>query len=413
MNDTDIIDYLLTRDTMGSDAICQKIADMVNEKNRQKHKAKVWQGSNGYWYTYIPDNGMKSGRRLIKKRNKCDIDKVLAFYHGDVKPSNSQKVLRYTFEQAYEAWKKRQKMFGLTQQTFELYASRYKRFFENDPIVKMDMTDIDEQYIESFMSRTIDRTNPSKSEFAHLISTLKSIFRVAYMERRTNNNVCDRVDFQLFFRRLSDSSVASEDRIWTVDECKHLIDFLKEHRQKYPERISDYVLIVALYTGMRAGELAFLQWKNIHEDYIYVCGSQKHINGQGIYYDGPTKTKKTRKIPMTPELKSLFDDMYKTEEKYGYLTDYVFSDKRGRINLACLEQNANCYCRQAGLKNSGLQVARRTFNSILKNSGMSTSVASSLLGHTTAVNETYYTYDTSNMDYKESMMEKVTRLITE
>ena len=35
------------------------------------HKYKIWQGSNGFWYTYTKD------RKLVKKKSKRDFENVV------------------------------------------------------------------------------------------------------------------------------------------------------------------------------------------------------------------------------------------------------------------------------------------------------------------------------------------------
>ena len=45
-------------------------------------KYKVWEGKNGFWYTYIPDISSKKRRKLIKRKNKSDIDNFLLKIYG-------------------------------------------------------------------------------------------------------------------------------------------------------------------------------------------------------------------------------------------------------------------------------------------------------------------------------------------
>jgi integrase len=54
-----------------------------------------------------------------------------------------------------------------------------------------------------------------------------------------------------------------------------------------------------------------------------------------------------------------------------------------------------------------IHAIRRTVNSNLKCNGVSTTVASSLLGHTERVNETNYTYDVSGMAEKLIIIEQM------
>ena len=60
-----------------------------------------------------------------------------------------------------------------------------------------------------------------------------------------------------------------------------------------------------------------------------------------------------------------------------------------------------------------IHAIRRTFNSNLKCNGVSTTVASSLLGHTERVNEQNYTYDVTGMAEKIAVITTLQNKIAE
>ena len=78
----------------------------------------------------------------------------------------------------------------------------------------------------------------------------------------------------------------------------------------------------------------------------------------------------------------------KEEMKNGFLGEFVFSNEKGRIHAI-----------------------RRTLNSNLRCSGMSATVAASILGHTEKVNEENYTYDVSNMEYKAAIISGINQKV--
>lgn len=52
---------------------------------------------------------------------------------------------------------------------------------------------------------------------------------------------------------------------------------------------------------------------------------------------------------------------------------------------------------------------RRTLNSEMRCNGVSSIVASSILGHTEEVNNSNYTYDLSNFEYKSSILSNINK----
>lgn len=68
-------------------------------------------------------------------------------------------------------------------------------------------------------------------------------------------------------------------------------------------------------------------------------------------------------------------------------------------------------CIQAGIQTKSIHALRRTLNSKMRCEGVSSIVASSILGHTEKVNNSNYTYDVSDNQYKINMMSNINREI--
>lgn len=97
--------------------------------------------------------------------------------------------------------------------------------------------------------------------------------------------------------------------------------------------------------------------------------------------------------------------------KYGYLTEFVFSDKNGRIHAPLISSCLKNKCRQLGISERGIHAFRKTFNSKLRCNGVSSIEAASLLGHSKEVNKNYYTFDVSSLKEKADMVSKVIKKI--
>lgn len=101
-----------------------QVAEMEKNKYLGMHKSKIWQGSDGKWYTYLPDASTNSGRRMIKKSLKSDIEEaVIKFYKvDDEKP---------TFDSVYKIWIESKLKYGeITKETYDRYQCDYARFLK-------------------------------------------------------------------------------------------------------------------------------------------------------------------------------------------------------------------------------------------------------------------------------------------
>lgn len=57
----------------------EKICHNKNVDYSQRYR--VWQANDGYWKSYVPDVKFKSGKRLIKKKKKDDLDSFLCEFY--------------------------------------------------------------------------------------------------------------------------------------------------------------------------------------------------------------------------------------------------------------------------------------------------------------------------------------------
>ena len=84
---------------------------------------------------------------------------------------------------------------------------------------------------------------------------------------------------------------------------------------------------------MRVGEIVALKWEDIKMDYIVINKSEKYDRITKEYFIDKTKNKKDRVFPKTKEIEKLFNTVKYVEQINGFLCEWVFADKDGRIHL--------------------------------------------------------------------------------
>ena len=84
MGDIEVLQLAAENGIIDIETCKAKVATMQNEKLLKEHHYNIWQGGDGYWRTYLPDNEKKSKRRLIKRQSKKDLEKIIIGYYNDV-----------------------------------------------------------------------------------------------------------------------------------------------------------------------------------------------------------------------------------------------------------------------------------------------------------------------------------------
>lgn len=93
----------------------------------------------------------------------------------------------------------------------------------------------------------------------------------------------------------------------------------------------------------------------------------------------------------------------------GFLSEWVFSNRSGRIHASVISSCSKNKCRQIGISEKGIHAYRRTINSKMRCNGVSSVVAASLLGHSPEVNQKYYTFDVSTIKEKTDIVSNITK----
>lgn len=149
------------------------------------------------------------------------------------------------------------------------------------------------------------------------------------------------------------------------DECDLLI--------QHSSGVIREMIVAALRTGMRQGELKGLQWTSI--DWLNRSVAVRHSRSDYTKSLGSPKGNRERHIPLDVDLCEMLDARKRSE-------GYVFLDESGRpfthmkVSAALAE-----VCRRAGLPKTGWHTLRHTFASHLAMNGTPLNIVQALLGH--------------------------------
>lgn len=141
--------------------------------------------------------------------------------------------------------------------------------------------------------------------------------------------------------------------VFDDQELGKLNTFFKE--SQYYKNIHD-IYTIALYTGMRLGEILGLKEKAIHTTYLQVCNNIQQINGN--VYDELPKTKSSfRKIPLNKTLMELLGK-YANSQSEAYI---FHTASGGPIAPTNFENSWKKACKGAGIDYKRFHAIRHTF----------------------------------------------------
>ena len=143
-------------------------------------------------------------------------------------------------------------------------------------------------------------------------------------------------------------------RFLTEDEIARLVKASAPHLAP--------IILTAIHTGMRRGEILGLKWEQIRHGFIYLT---------------ETKTGKARQIPINDQVARVFKEL---RQKNQFKSPYVFLNPEGE-RLYGVQRSFAGACRRAGIEQFRFHDLRHTFASQLVMNGVSLKAVQELLGH--------------------------------
>ena len=171
-------------------------------------------------------------------------------------------------------------------------------------------------------------------------------------------------------------------------------------------------VIIALYTGVRIGELLALDFTSVDMQKRTItvketCYESKDKDGRFAKITDTTKSHRTRVIPFPKQLLPIFKEL-KTQSKSGYVIENA---KGEQMSVRSYQKSFERLIDKLGISKLSFHALRHTFATRALESGMDIKTLSEILGHKSAT-VTLNRYAHSMIEHKQNAMDKFGALLT-
>ena len=169
------------------------------------------------------------------------------------------------------------------------YENDYKRFFTRTKFSGMKITEISQEDCEIFLINRIRDLQLYRRSYEALWGYVKGTLKMARNRHFIKEEPMDFLNRKDYFRHCTEKVVDPKKRIVSDDEFKRIKNQIELDHEIKPNFMTGYAVELASMTGIRVGE--------------------------------------NRYIPITEKIEKLLKRIRDTEEKYGYLCEWIFANE--------------------------------------------------------------------------------------
>jgi len=323
----------------------------------------------GHWYFDFQIRGARYREAIPEARTKFQAeqaetkarDQVFQGTYGTSQLGNQG--FSEVVSETYLPWAKANKR---TWRNDEIIANQWVEIFRGKMLREVSPLAIEKWKRDRAQSITRRGTIRSPASVNMELAVLSRIFALAVELEQAASNPCRKV------RKLRVDN--QRNRYLSADEETRLMNQLKGRRRHlYP------LVVLALGTGMRRGELLNLSWWQV--DFL-----------RGVIHVVNTKTARDRIIPMSQRVREVLIEQRETQKGELVFASRRIAKRRAGEGLVDVKKAFTVACSEAGIEDFHFHDLRHTFATRLGDAGCNVTTIARLLGHSNIQMSMRYTH---------------------
>ena len=376
-----------------------QMQDQMRMKERESllasHPFKLWQGSGGYWYTYVADTGCKKGRRLIKKKNKADVEAIIIESVKQGRTVTLQEVFNKFLEQKRQA--------GIKQATISRYQEVFNRHYVTTGNHGLDVRKLSPGWYCDFIEGEVGRCKLKSKAVSNLKGITKGILRRAKRDHLIDfgySSVFDDLDVKPYQEHIEDSR-----QVFSQKELPMLTRYLEDNPDTY-----NLCLLLMIVTGIRNGELCPLMFDHFKSETCFEIkrAETRYRTENGYRYEvSEAKTSAAYRTVYIPQSYSwIIAELRRINPDSEYL---AVNSKGNRLTTNAMRSRLYRVCKWLGFEYAkSPHKCRKTYVTLLLDGKADNNFIINQVGHTSIdVSESHYHYDRKSQEEKQKVVNNI------
>ena len=214
-----VLQYAVDHDMLDVQYVQDQIEMLKKEELLKKHPYKIWQGKDGKWRTYLPDE--EKGRNMKKRNTEAEIEDLVAEYW-------KEKLENPTVRELYDEWiTDKLKRKEIVKETRD----RYNRQFDESlqEFGKRRIKTIAEFDIEDTILNAIYEHDLTAKGYSNLRTLFYGIFKRAKKKKMVDFSITEVIaDMDISKKSFRKVIKTDEELIFSEDETDEVINYIME-----------------------------------------------------------------------------------------------------------------------------------------------------------------------------------------
>lgn len=369
MSDAELLKFAIENGMIDTALVQEKIEMQKREELLKKHPYKIYRGKDEKWYTYLPDE--IKGRILKKRNSKEELESLVITFWRQEEENPTVKDIFYEWVEAKVAREE------ISKATMDRYERQFEQCFS--VFGERKIKSLAEYDIESFVLDSIHEYELTSKGFSNLRTLIFGIFKLAKKKKLVQFSITEVIgDIEISRKAFRKNVKTNEELVFMQDELPEVTNYLESNQD-----ILNLGILLIFKTGLRIGELAGLKKCDIDKNVIHVQRTEisyKAENGKRVYEvrDFP-KTEAGIRDVFIPDSCIWILRKIRNISPFG---EYVFERNGERIRTYIFRNRLNTVCKHTEVVRKSPHKIRKTYGSILIDSGLDESLVISQMGHT-------------------------------
>lgn len=270
LSESEILKYAMQNGIIDIGTIQDKIEMNERKKYLEMHPYSIWQGKNGKWYTYLPDE--KKGRISKKLSTRKAIEDTIVEHYKANSEENKQKekAKKITLYEIFPEWINYKKIHTDSTSYIKRITADWKRFYSSeDELIHTPLCKLTKMYLDNWAHEMIKKHELTKKSYYNMTIILRQCLDFAVELHYIQENVFAEVKINTkLFKRVKKKT--GENEVYNKFEEETLIHDMIRRFNNNPKSTAPLAVIFAFETGVRIGELCALKITDIEGNYIHI-----------------------------------------------------------------------------------------------------------------------------------------------